>query len=317
MKYVLSACIALSVVAAACTPSETEGDTTTSESPMPANDTSEAGLQDDLLIEHETPTDAPKDAATKKPSVHRIHGKSDAIPCSEAGPQAPRDIASLAGNNKIQFDFAPPATELNLCNIHTHTNAEHKGPGFSVFVEKEEHGGYACNGGGNLTEAEKAPAPGAYGAVEPGDTIEVHWVYTSCEATPGHTLSACIPAGCTDPALRVESQVFLLVNDENAADFMTMNYGGTVIDGLHQAKKLPDTTGTPVEFIGSTTGHDYNDQECSPYQVTWNVRQQCEKLDINSLHEWAESGNVFEETGSHDVRHLVTNPEILADMSNP
>ena len=45
--------------------------------------------------------------------------------CTDMGPQTPRDIASLSGKNLMEFAMAPAATEMNLCNIHTHTNAEH------------------------------------------------------------------------------------------------------------------------------------------------------------------------------------------------
>ena len=44
---------------------------------------------------------------------------ADPIMCSKAGPQTPRDIASLLGNNTPDLDLAPASTELNLCNIHT------------------------------------------------------------------------------------------------------------------------------------------------------------------------------------------------------
>lgn len=54
--------------------------------------------------------------------------------CQGFGPQTPRDISEAAGQNARVFTLAPSSTEMNLCNIHTHTNAEHKGPGFSVFV---------------------------------------------------------------------------------------------------------------------------------------------------------------------------------------
>ncbi len=54
--------------------------------------------------------------------------------CQGFGPQTPRDIAGTAGSNPRIFASAPPASQLNLCNIHTHTNAEHNGPGFSVTV---------------------------------------------------------------------------------------------------------------------------------------------------------------------------------------
>ena len=203
---------------------------------------------------------------------------------------------------------------MNLCNIHTHTNAEHKGPGFSVFVDATDSGGYASNATADLTAAELAPAPGAYGGVEPGDTIEVHWVHTSCDATPGEGLGACVPESCTDPLLRVEAQVVLVVNDDSALDFMDMAYGGNVVNDVHQALSIPSDTGQPVLFRGSTTGPSYTQSTCSPAQVTWNVRPQCAKLSINSLHAWAESGNVFKETKSHGVRQLVTAPELLSPI---
>jgi len=108
--------------------------------------------------------------------------------CTDMGPQTPRDIASLSGKNLMEFAMAPASSEMNLCNIHTHTNAEHKGPGFSVFVNNTDNGGYACNDSKDLTAAEltdPANGKGAFKGVKPGDTIEVHWVHTSCDITPG------------------------------------------------------------------------------------------------------------------------------------
>ena len=234
--------------------------------------------------------------------------------CLDFGPQTPRDISNPSGLNDVLFELAPPAKEMNLCNIHTHTNAEHKGPGFEIFVGDGVNGGYACNGTPELTEAELAPAEGAYKGVKPGDTIEVHWVHTSCDATPGEGLGACVPETCSDPLLRVEAQTFLVVNDPEALDFTDFAYGGNIEGGLHQARAIPSNTGEPVIFRGSTTGPSYTQSTCSPAQVTWSVRPQCAKLDINSLHRWAESGNVFNETGSHGVRQLVTAPELLSSM---
>lgn len=234
--------------------------------------------------------------------------------CVDMGPQTPRDIASAAGLNTEAFPLAPPASEMNLCNIHTHTNAEHKGPGFSVFVSNAADGGFACNETPNLSDAELAAAPGAYKGVQPGDTIEVHWVHTSCDATPGEGLGACVPEACSDPLLRVEAQVFLVVNDPDALDFATMAYGGNVVDGRHQAKSIPSSTGEPVLFRGSTTGPSYDQSNCSPARVTWNVRPACAKLDIGSLHRWADEGNVFNEAKSHGVRQLVTATELLSPI---
>jgi len=239
---------------------------------------------------------------------------NEAALCVGSGPQTPRDISMVTGLNLDKFPMAPAASEMNLCNIHTHTNAEHKGPGFSVFVDDSDYGGFACNGTDALTEAELAPAPGAYGKVQPGDTIEVHWVHTSCDIDPGEGLGSCLSDTCTDPLLRVEAQTFLVVNDSNALDFMDMDYMGYEVNGLDQAKMIPANTGDPVVFRGSTTGPSWTESVCSPLKVTWSVRPTCAKLDINSLHRWAESGNVFNETDSHGVRQLVTAPELLSPI---
>jgi hypothetical protein len=114
--------------------------------------------------------------------------------------------------------------------------------------------------------------------------------------------------------LRVETQVFLVVNDRNAANFMDYAYQGNIVGGLHQPLALPADTGTPIQFLGSTTGPSYTQSVCSPAQVTWSVRPQCQKLDIASLDAWAESGNVFNEKKSHGVRQLVTAQELLSPI---
>lgn len=234
--------------------------------------------------------------------------------CIASGPQTPRDISSKGGLNAVDFVMAPASNQLNLCNIHTHTNAEHKGPGFSVFVNDSDNGGYACNDTAELTTAELAPVEGDGGfkGVKPGDTIEVHWVHTSCDITPGEGLGSCLSDTCSDPLLRVEAQTFLVVNDSNALNFNDFGYEGNTVNGLHQAKAIPANSGDPVVFRGSTTGPSYNQSKCSPLQVTWSVRPMCVKVDINSLNEWGAKGNVFNETKSHGVRQLVTAPELLS-----
>lgn len=238
--------------------------------------------------------------------------------CTDFGPQTPRDISNVVGLNSVMFDLAPASTEMNLCNIHTHTNAEHKGPGFSVFVNNTDSGGYACNDAANLTATElfdPYQGKGAYKGVKPGDTIEVHWVHTSCDITPGEGLGSCLSDTCTDPLLRVEAQVFLVVNDPaNALDFTKMAYGGNMVDGKHQPMMIPADTGEPIVFRGSTTGPSYDQSTCSPLNVTWSVRPNCARVDISSLHRWAEEGNVFNETESHGVRQLVTAPELLSPI---
>ncbi len=237
--------------------------------------------------------------------------------CMGFGPQTPRDIASAAGTNSNLFALAPSSSEMNLCNIHTHTNAEHKGPGFSVAAGFGKHGGYKCNETDSLTEAELAMPAGEskFKEVKPGDTIEVHWVHTSCDIQPGPGLGSCLSDACANPTLRVEAQVFLVVNDDSALDFNTLAYDNNIVGGKHQPKALPTDTGTPVVFHGSTTGPSYTEAKCSPLQVTWSVRPQCTKVSFSSLEKWVTDGNIFEETKSHGVRQLVQAPELLSPLN--
>jgi len=249
----------------------------------------------------------PRDANAQSPEA-----------CEVAGPQAPRDITVKDGTNPRPFQLAGAPAAMNLCNIHFHLGAEHKGPAFNVpapslVASKAAHGGggagFACNAAANLTAAELKHAGGACKELKPGDTIEVHWVHSSCNVAPGKTLGACLSKDCTNPTLRVEAQVFLVVNDPQALDFTTFDYTGAARNGLHQAKALPD--GIPVIFRGSTTGPDYDgDEKCSPMKATWSVRPTCTKVDINSLHKWCEK-NAFGEDHGHGVRPLVTKPALL------
>lgn len=246
------------------------------------------------------------------------HGDAAAEqPCQGFGPQAPRDIDNLAGNNQRSFALAPDYAEMNLCNIHFHNNAEHKAKDFAVYVGEGTNGvggGYQCAMTKTLTEAElKAPKQEVCNGIKAGDTVEMHWVYSTCVIEPGHGLSSCLSDKCVNPDLRVETQVFTVVNDSDALKFSDFAYDGNVVNDLHQAKSLPKNTGAPVEFAGSTTGTKFTGQQCSPMHVTWSVRPQCAKVDINSLGEWC-NGNVFKEDHAHGIRKLVTNPKLLSEI---
>jgi len=242
--------------------------------------------------------------------------------CVGFGPQTPRDIDQVSGNNKRTFNLAPASKDLNLCNIHFHKNAEHKAKAFPIFAGKGDgHGylsGYQCSISKTLTKAEMATpkdkiCDSAHGDLKPGDTIEVHWVFSSCDIKPGATLNSCLSDSCVNPQLRVETQVFTLVNDPSALDFNKLRYEGNMANNLHQPKALPTDTGAPVVFTGSTTGPKYSEQACSPYQVTWSVRPDCAKVNINTIGEFCK-GNVFKEDHAHGVRKLVTNPDLLPNI---
>lgn len=234
------------------------------------------------------------------------------------GPQSPRSIDSTAGNNSIAFETAPIYQEMNLCNIHFHKNAEHAGGEFSKYAGNGDghgfHSGYVYNG--KLSQAERKSVkgeicPSKHGNLYPGDTIEVHYVHSSAQIQPGPTLGSCLSDSIKNPQLRVEAQVYVLVNDKNALDFTELTKLGTV-DGKHQALNIPNNTGTPVQYAGSTTGPSYNEAG-SPLQVSWSVRPNVAKVNIDSVGKWCE-GNVFNEDHAHGVRNLVTNPDLLSTI---
>jgi len=235
------------------------------------------------------------------------------------GPQSPRDIDSVGGQNQLAFSAAPASVAMNLCNIHFHKNAEHRGGEFADYAGNGDGDGYQSGFEytGRLSEAELKPVteeacPSKHGGLAPGDTVEVHYVHSSAKIKPGPTLGACFNDAIKNPQLRVETQVYVLVNDENALDFKALTKHGNV-KGLQQAMNIPNNTGTPVEYAGSTTGPGYNEKG-SPFQVTWRVRPKVAKVNIASVGEWCKS-NVFNEDHAHGVRNLVTNLELLSEIS--
>jgi len=239
------------------------------------------------------------------------------------GAQAPRDIDSKTGANSKVTVTAPAYTEMNLCDIHFHISAEHKGGEFTTNAGNGDGHGYGTGYkySGTLTDEETATYAhdgselftNSHNPLEAGDTFEVHYVYTSnAGQSLGHSLGTCLIG--EDPLLRVETQVYVAVNDSTALDFNNLNnVTGTGAEGdLYQAANIPNNTGTAVTYEGSTTGAGYN-EEVSPYQVTWNVRPKIAKVNIATVGEWClNANNEFEEDHAHDVRNLVLNPDLLS-----
>ncbi len=235
------------------------------------------------------------------------------------GPQSPRDIDAKAGNNARLFGMAPAYTEMNLCNIHFHKNAEHKGGEFTTYAGNGDgqgnETGYKFSG--VLSAAERKPVaqeicPSQHGGLAVGDTLEVHFVHSSAKVNPGATLGACLSESIMNPQLRVETQVYVLVNDKNALNFNDVAKLG-VKNEFNQAVNIPSNTGVPVQYAGSTTGPGYNEKG-SPLQVTWSVRPKVAKLNIETVGEWCK-GNTFKEDHAHGVRNLVVNPSLLSKIA--
>jgi Delta carbonic anhydrase len=257
------------------------------------------------------------------------HGDAGAIEAQNAalekntdgkgyGPQSPRDLAVKKGANKRKFMMAPNYQHMNLCNIHFHENAEHKGGQFTTFAgQGDGHGfetGYKFNG--KLTANESKPldaevCKSEHGSLQVGDTIEIHYVHSSAQVVPGVTLNACLSESDINPQLRVEAQVFVLVNDPKAADFAKLTQIGEV-NGYAQALNIPRSTGVPIQYAGSTTGPAYNEKG-SPLQVTWSVRPRVMKVNAATVGQWCQD-NPFKEDHAHGVRNLVTNEKLLSTM---
>lgn len=234
------------------------------------------------------------------------------------GPQAPRDLDRKSGSNKRMFNRAPDFRHMNLCNIHMHESAEHKGGEFKTFAgygDGKGYGtGYKFSGTLSSTESVKLQedvCKSEHGSLQVGDTIEIHYVHSSAQVKPGPTLNACLSETDNNPQLRVEAQVFVLVNDAKAADFNKLVAVGE-IGGYHQALNIPANSGKPIQYAGSTTGPAYNEKG-SPLQVTWSVRPKVIKVNAASVGEWCK-GNVFNEDHAHGVRNLVINPKLLSNM---
>lgn len=235
------------------------------------------------------------------------------------GPQAPRDIDAVEGNNPIIFNTAPPYTQMNLCNIHFHKNAEHKGGEFTVYAGNGDGHGYETGFkySGKLSKSELSPVkngvcPSAHDSLQSGDTIELHYVHSSAQVKPGPTLGACLSEAVKNPQLRVEAQVYVLVNDPKALDFNELTRHGEK-NGYQQALGIPTNTGEPIQYAGSTTGPTYNEQG-SPLQVSWSVRPKVAKVNIKTVGEWCK-GNAFKEDHAHGVRNLVLNRKLLSPIT--
>ncbi len=188
------------------------------------------------------------------------------------GPQSPRDIEAVAGDNLLKFNTAPLSTQMNLCNIHFHKNAEHKGGEFTQYAGNGDgdgfQSGYKYSGKLNVAELKSVAhdiCPSKHGALSVGDTIEVHYVYSTAQVKPGPTLGSCLSDAIKNPQLRVETQVYVLVNNKDALDFGNLSKH-EIKNDLYQAINIPNNTGTPIQYAGSTTGPDYN-EKCSPFQV--------------------------------------------------
>lgn len=113
---------------------------------------------------------------------------------------------------------------MNLCDIHYHWNAEHKSKEYSTFIglEDSEHSGWVIVEPASTDPAYRSEHDIAHllgddvhdiGVIV-GDTIEVHFVHSSCnvkyeELNPANGLGNCATSVCANPQLYNFSFVFI------------------------------------------------------------------------------------------------------------
>jgi hypothetical protein len=118
-------------------------------------------------------------AASTSVSDDIISKQREALAANTAGvgfgPQSPRDIDAVTGENARAFEAAPDYTDMNLCNIHMHEAAEHKGGEFTKYVGNGDGKGYGTGYeyAGTLSESELSDdgidvGMNEHGGLEPG-----------------------------------------------------------------------------------------------------------------------------------------------------
>lgn len=236
------------------------------------------------------------------------------------GPQSPRDIDQNSGKNKYKLKENLVHEKMNLCHIHFHKNAEHKGGEFTKYAGNGD--GYGNNGGyrysGQLTKEELKSVkskicPSNHGSLLSGDTIEVHYVYSKAKRKPSPTSKVCLSTLTKKTELFVVAQVYVLVNDEKAFDFKDFTQVG-LKNNFYQVLNFPDKKDIPVQYFGSTTGPTYN-EKASPLQVLWRVYPKVIRVNLKTVGQWCQK-NVFGESHGHGVRNLVTNPDLLSEIKD-
>ncbi|GMI00006.1 hypothetical protein TrST_g6185 [Triparma strigata] len=204
-------------------------------------------------------------------------------PCNVARPQAPRDLSTdssglvVEGSNSITpMKASPPSWALQPSmfhvNTHFHEGSEHKSD--SYYIERPGENGFWCPIDVPVDQMEKYVFQYCTG-VEVGGTYEFHWVHSSGGTVFGAGLGNAFSL-VNNPSVQVWAQTILVVNTPVASDS----------DFSIDSPSMNDREFIPVSsYIGSTTGGSYNNELCSPYEVSWTVDTDCVTVSAKQLDE--------------------------------
>lgn len=153
---------------------------------------------------------------------------------------------------------------------------------------------------------------GAGNGVSVGDTVEFHWVHTTCSQEDiDNGIKKALekdskkdtglgPCACAGGKVVVVGRVFTVTKDS----------------GVKSLSNSPTSAiGDVVSYNGSSTGPKYNNSSCSPVQAGWNVDRNCGEVTLSAIEGWlADGGKKFNESHAHGARELVTAEGNLASF---
>jgi len=256
------------------------------------------------------------------------------LACADAQPQSPRDVSTgYSGTLKAKAAaYDGTVSALTHVNTHYHLGAEHKSSGQydklhtttgrKLLSGETEYGFYCDDAVGTLSTAQKTEYNWQYcKETEVGKTYEVHYVYSSGGKKIGDGLGGAF-AVQNNPTVVVRGQVFHIVNDD---DYDLPS--GNLMDGMVQTFPAAGSSTTNlilsdvIAYAGSTTGRSYNnDDSCSPYQINWQVDQNCHLISAKSFDamckKMKEEYDMSADTHPHQSRDLVSNA-LASDAEGP
>lgn len=237
--------------------------------------------------------------------------------------------------NSTAVPITGPFFEAGLCpvNVHFHLGAEHLSAGEfdedgtgPTAIGSGEHRrnsrsedavreGFQCKLYDNHDEKfTKAFDWKHCKGMEVGQTYEIHWPHSKGGAcgtpnqyqTPfydGVFCKAAKLAPSTWEAIGVQSQVFVIVNDESY-------YYPDLMRGMIQ----DDAYGADLAmYTGSTTGTTRNNKICSSYApITWHVDRKCQLISASAFDKMcadmsAQRDDMSDDLHAHGARELVDN----------
>lgn len=224
----------------------------------------------------------------------------DPVKCTDAEPQAPRDLSSSAPAGK-RIPKAIVLTEaqaeyLPLTNVHFHKGAEHKADGYKDgsgmarrLAEGPVAAGWRCGDPAALSADEKKPYSFSHCKnVEVGETYEIHYVHSSAgwsdediaqsskgtdEKMQDGLGGAANGRGMLNPMVVVQAQVYQIVQGAQVIDDMLHGW-------LNETIRKKSSC---VMYAGSTTGPSNTNEFCSPFTVTWHVDKDCHQVSPESF----------------------------------